>query len=82
MKVAADAVLNKLKEMQALSYKSNPDIGIDSLALALNIEVPELIPVLIDLETEDLITINIKTTESTRARSLISSGRVRLNEKV
>lgn len=81
MKVTADVVLNKLKEMQALSYKSNPDIGIDSLALALNTEVPELIPVLIDLETEDLITINIKTTESTRTRSLISSGRVRLNEK-
>ncbi len=72
-------VLSKLNDLHASSTGNSADVDIHMLAGALSIPVSQLIPLLIELETEDLVTLNIVTEETGTLNTIAQSGTVRVN---
>ena len=55
MEITSEDVLKKLKDISTMHLKENPAIGIDSLALGLNISPNQLIPLLMELHSEQQV---------------------------
>lgn len=66
MKITPEEVLKKLKDIIGRHLKTDPQIGIDSLALGLNISPQELMPLLMQLKQEELVILH---------RNPLTSGR-------
>lgn len=67
MNITSDQVLKKLKDIISMHLKTDPVIGVDSLALGLNISPHELMPLLMQLKQEELIILHRNSSSSGRS---------------
>jgi len=58
MEIVAEEVLKKLKEISQKHLYANPSIGIDSLALAMNIVPNTLVPMLMELNANQQVVLH------------------------
>lgn len=79
MNLTTDRVYSKLCEMVSKKYTKPREIGIDSLALALNTSMEELLPLLQHLQLEDKVVIR-KPEKVLKSHASALAGKVMLAE--